>query len=130
MNHSSRALLIFPLAFLIGCASKKDAESLIKDVGEIKGTVEKIQERTSGALYYEIRDIGRNQIVGGLRTNLQIGVGDRIFLNGDDMWDVKFIKVHAIKSAEIMKDGEPIHRVVLVELLATFGGKATQDKKS
>lgn len=124
-----KALKYSLLVAVIACAPS-DAR-----LAHIEAKVDSIQKTTHGIpalLFYQsplteytMSDLSRDaKKVGTFTTGTRVGAGDRIFL-GDDMWDVKFVKVIGSQP-----DTAKASSILYVELLVEYGGKAKDRKAS
>jgi hypothetical protein len=119
------------LVLLAACGSSSASDERL---AHIEAKVDSIQKTTRGIpallLYqsplteYTLSDLSRDaKKVGTFTTGTRVGAGDRIFL-GDDMWDVKFVKVIGSQP-----DTAKASSIFYVELLVEYGGKA-KDRKA
>ncbi len=93
------------------------------EMGALLTRVNANTEQTTSPVLYEIFDSNRAKAVGYLTSDVPIVQGDRVFL-GDDLWDVKFVKVFT-KSTGKAPDDTPRFVINRVQVLAEFGGKAS-----
>lgn len=133
MNIRSNFLTYFAVLSvlsLFACVSRKDIESLKKENDELKSQIARVELNTLNTpspIIYEVFDVGRGKRVGLLTSDVNITVGERIFLN-DDIWDVKFVKIFTNPTTNA-NDGTPQFHNSSIQLLVTFGGKGTDSAK-
>ena len=100
--------------------------SIKQEMENLRNSITTIETNTTPTLsqtIYDVWDISRNKRVAFLSSNYHIKVGERIFLN-DDIWDVKLVKVFT-SGLPPTTDGTQHFNSSMVQLLVTFGGKAT-----
>jgi hypothetical protein len=133
---SSHAVATIGFVFLAGCdqgVSRQEAEvqALKVQLDSLRIGIQAISTTLASRpnqVLYSLKDLARSKVVGNVWSDATIGVGDRVFL-GDDIWDVKYVKLF-MEGKPTESGDQQYFSLGNVQLLVSFGGKATQPKDS
>jgi hypothetical protein len=134
---SSYTIATIGLAFLAGCdrsepgsSARGEMQALKVQLDSLRSGIEAITTTLASRpnqVLYHLQDLARSKVVGNVWSDATIGVGDRVFL-GDDIWEVKYVKLFmAGKPTDVNE--QQYFSLGNIQLLVSFGGKATEPNK-